>query len=183
MKSSHPDDPLVRNFCRLLDQIDDEEGVPAGTGWIPYRGVWPYSASFYAHVWLYAGRPDKAIDYLYGFANHAAPTRVWREEQSFAHLHDGRFVGDMPHNWASAEFIRLVRDLLVFERGETLELLPAMPPQWLMPDHPLLLDRTPTRFGPVSLSLHIDAQGHCEFSVVLDPNCAKKTHSLSVAYT
>ena len=165
-----PDDPLVQNFCHLLDQIDDEEGIPAETGWLPYRAVWGYAASFYAHVWLYAGRPDKAIDYLYAFANHATPTRVWREEQSFAQTQHGQFVGDMPHNWASVEFIRLVRHLLVFERGDTLELLPALPPEWLMTDHPLRLERTPTRFGPVSLSLHLDAGGEGQLEISLTPD-------------
>jgi GH15 family glucan-1,4-alpha-glucosidase len=171
-----PDDPLVQNFCHLLELLDDEEGVPAGTGWLPYRGLWNYAASFYAHVWLYAGRPDKAIDYLYAFANHATPTWVWREEQSFVHSQQGQKVGDMPHNWASAEFIRLVRHLLVFERGDVLELLSALPAEWLEPGRPLRLERTPTRFGPVSLRLHVDAavhrarrdDGHGHIEVALD---------------
>ena len=97
-----PDDPIVQNLLHLTDLVDDEEGIPATTGWLPYRAVWNYHASFAAHVWLYAGRPDKAVDYLYAFANHAAPTRVWREEQSLKSSHNGQFIGDMPHNWASA---------------------------------------------------------------------------------
>lgn len=165
-----PDDPLVQNFCHLLDRLDDEEGIPAATGWLPYQAVWSYAASFYAHVWLYAGRPDKAIDYLYAFANHATPTRVWREEQSLAHTQHGQFVGDMPHNWASVEFIRLVRHLLVFERGNELELLPALPPEWLAAGRALRLERTPTRFGPVSLSLHLDAGGKGLIEIGLDPD-------------
>ncbi len=149
-----PDDPLVRNLLRLFDQIDDEEGIPAETGWLPYRAVWNYAASFAAHAWLYAGRPDKAVDYLYAFANHAAPTRVWREEQSFRDSHYGLIVGDMPHNWASAEFIRLVRHLLVFERGEELELLRGLPQEWIVPGKRLYVQQTPTRFGPVTVKLH-----------------------------
>src|SRR5690606_20879747 len=31
-----PDEPIVQNFCKLLDSIDDDEGVPTGTGWAPY---------------------------------------------------------------------------------------------------------------------------------------------------
>ena len=165
-----PDDPLVQNFCQLLDLIDDEEGIPAETGWLPYRAVWGYAASFYAHVWLYAGRPDKAIDYLYAFANHATPTRVWREEQSFAQTQHGQFVGDMPHNWASVEFIRLVRHLLVFERGDVLELLPALPPEWLVADRSLHLEDSPTRFGPVSLSLRLDVGGEGQIEIGLNPD-------------
>lgn len=154
-----PDDPLVRNFLHLLDAVDDDQGIPCDTAFWTYRMIWTYSASFYAHAWLYAGRPDKAIDYLYAFANHAAPTRVWREEQAMVDAHTGFVSGDMPHNWASAEFIRLVRHLLVFERGETLELLPGLPDTWLVPGEPLRLERTPTRFGPVSLRADVDGRG------------------------
>jgi hypothetical protein len=163
-----PDDPLVQNFCRLLEQLDGEEGIPAGTGWLPYRAVWNYAASFYAHVWLYAGRPDKAIDYLYAFANHAGPTQVWREEQSLTGSQHGQMIGDMPHNWASAEFIRLVRHLLVFERGDILELLAGLPSEWLKPGQPLHLERTPTRFGPVTLTVTMTGQTSLEIEVGLD---------------
>ena len=146
-----PDDPIVQNFCALLDTLDDEEGIPAATGWLPYKALWSYAGSFYAHAWLYAGRPDKAADYLYAFANHATPTRVWREEQSLRNTGHGQTFGDMPHNWASVEFIRLVRNLLVFERGDCLELLAGLPAEWV--GKPLRVAGMPTRFGTVTLTV------------------------------
>jgi hypothetical protein len=168
-----PDDPLVQGLLHLLDLRDDEEGIPATTGWLPYRALWNYAASFYAHAWLYAGRPDKAVDYLYAFANHATPTRVWREEQSLTSTRNGQYVGDMPHNWGSAEFIRLVRHLLVFERGETLELLPGLPAEWLVPGKRVYLERTPTRFGPVTLELTLDEGGRGEVRLRRDVRPAR----------
>jgi hypothetical protein len=163
-------DSIVQNFCHLLDLIDDEEEIPTGTGWAPYQAVWNYSASFYAHVWLYAGQPTKAIDYLYAFANHASHTRVWREEHPFQHTHHGYWVGDMPHNWASAEFIRLIRHLLVLERGQRLELLVGLPEEWIGPGKSIVVERTPTRFGPVTLELHIDVNGKATLSFERDAN-------------
>jgi hypothetical protein len=147
-----PDDLIVRDLLALYDARDDEEGLPATTGFLSFRAVWSYGASFAAHAWLYAGRPDKALDYLYAFANHAFPTRVWREEQSLARSGNRQVVGDMPHNWASAELIRLVRHLLVFERGADLELLAGVSCDWVAPGATIALERTPTRFGPVSLT-------------------------------
>ncbi|GIK75771.1 MAG: hypothetical protein BroJett021_47590 [Chloroflexota bacterium] len=173
-----PDDPIVQNLLHLTDLIDDEEGIPATTGWLPYRAVWNYHASFAAHVWLYAGRPDKAVDYLYAFANHAAPTRVWREEQSLKSSHNGQLIGDMPHNWASAEFIRLVRHLLVFERGETLELLPGLPENWIYPGAVAELEKTPTRFGPVSLKLEIGAARGFDLRISCDMAWPRKPTAL-----
>ncbi len=153
------DDPLVTNFLRLLDQVDDRQGVPENTAFFTYRMIWTYSTSFYAHAWLYAGHPDKAIDYLYAFANHAAPTRVWREEQPQNDSPVRTVSGDMPHNWASAEFIRLVRHMLVLERGTGLELCAAVPDEWIVPGNPLRIARTPTRFGPISLELDASEDG------------------------
>jgi hypothetical protein len=166
-----PDDKVVADLLALFDTRDDEQGIPATTGWLPYRAVWTYAASFAAHAWLYAGRPDKAIDYLYAFANHAFPTRVWREEQSLAGSGYRDAWGDMPHNWASAEFIRLVRHLLVFERGPDLELLAGLPDAWTLPGSRIHLDPSPTRFGEIGLTsearehdltLHVQrvARGH-----------------------
>ena len=36
----------------------------------------------------------------------------------------------MPHNWASAEFIRLIRHLMILERGKKLCLLEGLPQSW-----------------------------------------------------
>jgi hypothetical protein len=151
------EDTIVTDLLALLDSRDDDQGIPATTGWLSYQAVWTYFASFAAHAWLYAGRPDKTIDYLYAFANHAAPTRAWREEQALTASGNDQVCGDMPHNWASAEFIRLVRHMLVFERGEDLHLLPAVPAHWLEAGKRIHAGQTPTRFGRIDLSVNADA--------------------------
>lgn len=162
-----PEDPLVQNFLRLLDAIDDEQGLPKETGWLHDQGMWSYSGAFYAQVWLYAGFPEKAVDYLYAFANHAAPSRVWREDHALVHSNSAEYCGDMPHNWASVEFIRLVRNLLVLERGGALHLLMGLPEEWLpRQDNPLVLEDTPTKYGSFSVRLTVQTGGgyHLEVS-------------------
>jgi hypothetical protein len=152
-----PEDEVVAEYLHLLDTVDDREQVPATTGWLPYRALWTYYASFAAHVFLWAGQPEKAIEYLYGFANHAAPTGVWREEQPLRGGGTTAINGDMPHNWASAELIRLVRNLLVFERRDSLQLLPGVPADWLAAGE--IRVETPTRFGRVDLRVTPDGTG------------------------
>jgi hypothetical protein len=173
-----PDDVIVQRLNQLHDLRDDEQGIPATTGWLPYKALWTYHASFAAHVWLYSGRPDKAVDYLYAFANHAAPTRVWREEQSLVNIGISQICGDMPHNWASAEFIRLVRHLLVFERGNQLHLLPGMPSQWMRPGQVLRVEKTPTRFGPVTLSLLFGEDGINRLEITLDTRWSRQAEQV-----
>lgn len=102
-------DSLVAGNLAML-RATEREGMVYGTGW-DATGIWNYFASFYGHAWLWQGDGAKAAQALEAFAEHAAPVLVWREEQS---LRGEKFkkVGDMPHNWASAEFIRLCVHLL-----------------------------------------------------------------------
>jgi hypothetical protein len=161
-----PEERIVQNLLHLYDSLDDEEGIPKETGWLGEGSVWNYQASFSAHIWAYAGRWDKMVDYLYAFANHASSTYVWREEQSLRGLPYERWFGDMPHNWASAEFIRMVRHMLVFERGESLEILPGVPREWFKVQSPIFVNKTPTRFGYVTLRVDVDLSNnvtvHCK---------------------
>ena len=150
------DNPLVQGNMAMLRAVE-REGLVYGTGWIS-DGIWNYFASFYAHAWLWLGQGQKAAQILYAFANHASPLLAWREEQ----LPQGegtREVGDMPHNWASAEFIRLVRHLLVLERGDELHFLEGMPRAWVQAGGETRLRDVLTTFGPVSLELSVSEDG------------------------
>lgn len=158
-----PDDPVVTELLELLDSVDNTEGIPENTGWETHNAVWGYSSMFYAEAFLYAGHPDKAVDYLYSFANHACPGRVWREEQALHGTQSEEMCGDMPHNWGSAEFIRLTRNLLVMERQGNLELLRGLPEEWLPTEAcDLELEKTPTRYGQVSIRMVRKAHDICE---------------------
>ena len=77
-------------------------------------------------------------------------------------------VGDMPHNWASAEFIRLVRDLLVLERGDELHLFEGLPPAWIQPGKAVRVNGVLTEFGPITLELRASADGS-KATLTLDP--------------
>jgi hypothetical protein len=147
-----PDDPLVRGNMAMLEGVE-QEGLVYGTGWIA-DGLWNYFGSFYAHAWLWIGRGDKAAQTLYAFANHASPLLCWREEQM--PLGKGQHqVGDMPHNWASAEFIRLARHCLALERGRDLHLCEGLPASWIQPNAITRLRHVETDFGPMSLELKV----------------------------
>ncbi len=150
------DDPLVTGNMAML-AATEREGMVYGTGW-DATGLWNYFASFYGHAWLWQGNGRKAADVLYAFANHAAPVLDWREEQSLKGR-QFRQVGDMPHNWASAEFIRLAVHLLQLDRGDELHLLEGMPVQWLGPGMITKLNGIATPFGPLDLTAQVSKDG------------------------
>jgi hypothetical protein len=150
------DDPLVRGNMAMLRSVE-REGLVLDTGWLK-DGIWNYFASFYGHAWLWLGEGEKAARTLYAFGNHASPLLAWREEQKPVGQ-GAAFVGDMPHNWASAEFIRLVRHLLVLERGNELHLFEGLPPTWARAGAVLKLNHIVTEFGPMSLELRVSKNG------------------------
>ena len=83
------------------------------------------------------------------------------------------YVGDMPHNWASAEFIRLIRHMLILERGRELHLLESMPHVWSRPGDTIQLTEIPTSFGPVSLSVHVTKDGRSGWIKIRPPKREK----------
>jgi hypothetical protein len=151
-----PNDPLVEGQLAML-RATKVEGMVYDTGWMK-EGIWTYFASFYGHAELWQGRGRESAQVLYDFANHACPTRVWREEQKPVGKGNEE-VGDMPHNWASAEFIRLTAHLLELDRGEELHLLEGLPGSWTRPGMEIRLSGVATPFGKLYLTLRTDAAG------------------------
>jgi hypothetical protein len=160
------DDSLMLGTMAMLD-ANQREGLIFGTGWIP-DGIWNYAASFYGHAHLWLGHGPKAAATLYAFGNHASPLLCWREEQSLVGARH-QFVGDMPHNWASAEFIRLVRHLVILERGDELHLLEGLPQAWTRPGSVLQMIEVPTSFGEVSLAVKVADDGRSAHITVHPP--------------
>jgi hypothetical protein len=149
-------DILVEGQLAML-HATKVEGLVFDTGWMK-DGLWTYFASFYGHAMLWQGHGREAVNSLYDFARHASPVRVWREEQK-ASGKGNEEVGDMPHNWASAEFIRLTTHLLELDRGNELHLLEGFPNEWAAPGSVTRLNGVLTPFGPLHMELIVDRYG------------------------
>ena len=134
-------------------QACTQEDIPAETGWLPHNGVWNYNAGFVAHVYLWAGLADWARSTFTGYLNHASPLYCWREEQPIRGSLTAEYVGDMPHNWASAECVLYLRHMLALEDGRNLRLLAGVGDFELASAEPMSIAQSPTRFGRVDLRL------------------------------
>jgi hypothetical protein len=80
--------------------------------------------------------------------NHWAEV-VWRDARF------PKFLGDMPHAWIGAEFVRAVRSFFAYERDSdrALVLAAGIPQSWLDSDTGVGVQRLPTGFGTLSYSL------------------------------
>ena len=161
------DDSLMLGTMAMLDATE-KEGLVYGTGWLP-DGVWNYAASFYGHAHLWLGHGKKMAATFYAFGNHACPLLCWKEEQNLLGEKDDE-CGDMPHNWASAEFIRMVRHMMILERGNQLHLLEGLPASWTKPGNKTQLSQIPTSFGTMSISLTMAKDGKSAKIKVDPPN-------------
>jgi hypothetical protein len=59
----------------------------------------------------------------------------------------------MPHSWAAAELISLLRDMLVTEQDGAVLVNSGAPDSWLLPGKHIILKNAPTEYGTVSISL------------------------------
>ena len=69
------------------------------------------------------------------------------------------YVGDMPHNWASAECVLYLRHMLALEDRRSLRLIEGISNVELASRQPWVIEKSPTRFGRVSLSLEPEGRG------------------------
>jgi len=150
------DDPIAVGTIDML-HTTLQQGQVMGTGWMA-DGLWTYFASFYGHACLWTGDGKRAANSLYAFANHASPLYAWREEQTPRDLQP-KYWGEMPHNWGSAEFVRLVVHLLALDRGTEMHLLEGIPAEWLQPGMKTSLKDISTPFGKLSFDLQITKDG------------------------
>jgi len=172
-------DPIVRGHIALLQSCTQED-VPAETGWLWHESVWNYNAAFAAQVYLWAGLPEWADRTFRGFLNHASPLYCWREEQPLQHALVGQDWGDMPHNWASAECVRYLRHMLVLEDGPRMRLLEGMIPANSSARELVRLERTPTRFGRVTLDLEPLASHGWKLEARFEPAPAQRPGSVEI---
>lgn len=154
------EDPTARRIAKAtVDMLafHKEEGLVLTTGWMD-GGLWTYFTSFYAHALQWFGEGEKVPQLLYDFGNHASPTMVWREEQKPVGKGNDE-VGDMPHNWASAEFIRTVVHMIQLDHGKDLHLFESMPAQWARPGAVTALKAILTPFGRMDLRFAVSQDG------------------------
>jgi len=146
-------DRFAGGNLQLMQAVTTREDIPVETGWLSNDAVWPYNAAIVAQLYLYNLLPDLARKTFIGFLNHASPLFAWREEQSYAGTPNPQYIGDMPHNWASAECIRYLRHMLVMEDEKDLRLFDGLGLPEVSSGKPISLTYTPTKWGRITVTL------------------------------
>ncbi|MDQ3003657.1 MAG: hypothetical protein M3Y08_20665 [Fibrobacterota bacterium] len=117
---------------------------------IVHTGLNPYLSVQLARALMAIGDP-RWFSILEALVRRASPTYTWPEA-----MHPRMFggcMGDGDHGWSAAEFVNLIRDMLISERGGVLRLAESIPVKWYRPGLNLEASGAPTRFGTVSFTL------------------------------
>ncbi len=149
------EDAFVTGFQKLMEEVTGED-IPLGTGPGPADGYLPYDAALMGQYYIWATLPAEARKCFAGFLNHASPVYTWSTMQTLRGpgSRSGEPTGGPGLDpRASAECIRYLRHMMVFEDSEVLRLFEGVAPADIAEFQPMEIIDTPTRWGRVSVAL------------------------------
>jgi hypothetical protein len=108
---------------------------------------------------LAAGNQQRAVDGLYAELAHTTATHGGFE--TGVRVYGSRAVDDnmTPHGWFAAEYVSLLRNMLVRERPDGIALMSALSPAWLKPGEAVSVRDAPSTYGKVSFTLRPNDRG------------------------
>jgi len=144
-----PERPLVERSFRTYHQ----RWLAPDDGGFRHRQdqFWPYGGLELAHAYLRLGYTDKLHQILGWTLRHETlpGTFAWAEQVD---PETGAISGgDMPHAWAAASYVTLVREMLITENGGALDLFNGAPGWWFEEGETITLEGAPTHFGALDL--------------------------------
>ncbi len=148
-----PSDALARTFARWWQEQDARR-----------ESTTPYEMRN-AVAFLRLSEPERALELLTRWIGAQLPT-AWRQwpEICWRDPRAPRFLGDLPHGWAAATFVRALRRLLVDERPDgCLALAAGVPEAWLAGDG-VRVRALSTHYGPLSFTLRDAGAGRVQAS-------------------
>ena len=159
-----PDTPLLEGTLAAMEEELFYDGLLfVNTG---HSGWGTYLNMRLAGCRLLQGSP-KGWEMMKRVLRLASPTYNWPEA---VHVRSGGgSAGDGHHGWASAEWLLLVRAMLLSEEAGGPSIAPALPSEWLRVEGQVSVSQAPTRYGLLDYTLEwgdegrtmrLDLEGH-----------------------
>jgi hypothetical protein len=148
-----PFDPLVTGTLRHT-RAEYREGLMTYAGLLHH-----YITMKNSEAEIIRGEQQEVVNDLYAILVHTSSTQAgWETAVEPWRTRD--FGGDLaPHGWFAADYIALVRNMLVREQGHELHLLSALSPAWTKPGDTIELRKAPSEFGMVGLKAAFRSAG------------------------
>lgn len=135
--------------------------------------LWKYFELGQAHNYLLLGERAKTLQTVNYYLDHHDVQNLygWLEDSSDIAENWSQIEGwyklpsRQPHGWVSSEFFLLLRDLWLYEDGETLVLGQGMSAEWLQQGSNLQILNMPSAFGPVDFKVFLPEINKIELEV------------------
>jgi hypothetical protein len=153
-----PDDPRV---AALIQEVRQHHGGGYVEGTIRWLGaaeaIHPYMGAYTTMASLVRGEHEQVVQDFYWYLLHSTATHAFPE----GIFYKRRFAwGDtIPHPTGAANYALMLRHMLLDEQGDQLHLLSAVPDWWLGEGQQICIERAPTHFGLVGLTVDGIASG------------------------
>jgi len=141
-------DPRIVDTIAALQEVAWMED--AYFSHVGHSALGTYLSLHVAQCLLFQRNPDawKIINWV---MRHASPTFTWAEGIHPITRCGG--MGDGHHGWALADFLLVVRNVLLFEENDHLVITPIMPEDWTTEMNVIKVEDAATYFGKVSYTI------------------------------
>ncbi len=175
-----PDHELVTGTLRRIESNISKGGQPIHTGWMA-DGSWvAITLDNIAETHLARGNGDIVARYFYSTLNHGTPLYTWCEERG-QEPGTPKTSGDRQHLWTPVAVVRCLRDMMVLESGDGLNLALGAERHWLASGKPVGIVAAPTHFGPVAYQMQFDpAKSQVSGEVVFTDNSTAAWSTLHI---
>ncbi|HUT32273.1 MAG TPA: hypothetical protein VNE39_02230 [Planctomycetota bacterium] len=159
------DDPRVTASLKHVRE-DFGGGFVEGTiQWLGRPGaIHPYMSAYTTMASLVRGEDEKVVEEFYWQLLHSTAAHAFPEGIYYKRRY--AWSETIPHVTGAANYALMLRHMLLHERGDELHLLLAVPDWWLGEGKEIRVERAPTHFGPMSLTVAGKANG---VELSLDP--------------
>ncbi len=167
-----PKDPdQTATLSALWDNCFINGGFLHEMAWSAYG---PYLGTEVAHCYLLAGEREKTNQILNWQLDHSTQLNAWNEQvvPEPALEINWWYLGDIPHGWACAEYILLIRDCFFYEDFDSTRIVisPGVDQLWLPQGETISITDAPTYFGSLfsySLTNNLDQR---RAELILNPS-------------
>ncbi|MDQ6750963.1 MAG: hypothetical protein M3Z33_09465 [Actinomycetota bacterium] len=148
-------DPLV---TATLNHARSEFGEGIGTYGDPHmlHGVIGYRAF---ETMLRRGEQANVVRGFYDSLAHTTSTNASFETGVLPLGNRTVDLATVPHGWGAAEYVSLLRNMLIREEGTGLVLMSALSPSWLKPGQTVSVRGGATAYGPLDFALRTSSGG------------------------
>lgn len=141
----------------ITDALEQRGGLVAGIAQFHRMADHAYSYGYWLNC-LQRDDVKRAIIGLYGSLAYGMSRDTYAAVECTS-IQTGENYWMLPHTYSNTQQLRLLRNMLLREDGDTLWLGQAIPRDWLAPGKRVAVNDAPTTFGLVSYSLEPNADG------------------------